>query len=187
MLSLVASIHLNKAMENDVDREKKGGDHSLSLAYVRATILELRKKVDKEWLSWVEEEIEWIRSNPSIPSSGKGAEVGVCFFQSVPIIWNRGVVEAVIDMRNEEFPVDMEDDLGVIQAGYTNSNDPKNNHNHNPNYSHCHDNIDGFNSTYRKSWCAAFVISFSIKSSLFESYLKTTILAMVSFGKNCQT
>ena len=48
MLSLVASIHLNKAMENDVDREKKGGDHSLSLAYVRATILELRKKVDKQ-------------------------------------------------------------------------------------------------------------------------------------------
>jgi hypothetical protein len=49
MLFLVASILLNEAMDNYIDRQKKeGGNHSLSLAYVRvrATILELRKKVD---------------------------------------------------------------------------------------------------------------------------------------------
>jgi hypothetical protein len=40
---------LNEAMDNYIDRQRKGGNHSLSLAYVRvrATILELRKKVDK--------------------------------------------------------------------------------------------------------------------------------------------
>lgn len=49
MLFPVASILLNEAMDNYIDRQKKGGNHSLSLAYVRvrATILELRKKVDK--------------------------------------------------------------------------------------------------------------------------------------------
>ena len=31
MLSLVASIHLNEAMDGYIDRNKKGGDHSLSL------------------------------------------------------------------------------------------------------------------------------------------------------------
>jgi hypothetical protein len=49
MIFLVASILLNEAMDNYIDRQKKeGGNHSLSLAYVRvrATILELRKKVD---------------------------------------------------------------------------------------------------------------------------------------------
>jgi hypothetical protein len=49
MLFLVASILLNEAMDNYIDRQKKeGGNHSLSLAYVRvrATILELRKEVD---------------------------------------------------------------------------------------------------------------------------------------------
>jgi hypothetical protein len=75
MLSLVASIHLNEAMENYIDREKKGGDHSLSLAYVRATILDLRKKVDKQWVAWVENQIEWIRSNPGVPLTGKRAGV----------------------------------------------------------------------------------------------------------------
>jgi hypothetical protein len=75
MLSLVASIHLNEAMENYIDREKKGGDHSLSLAYVRATILDLRKKVDKQWVTWVENQIEWIRSNPGVPLNGKRAGV----------------------------------------------------------------------------------------------------------------
>ncbi len=49
MLFLVASILFNEAMDNYIDRQKKeGGNHSLSLAYVRvrATILELRKEVD---------------------------------------------------------------------------------------------------------------------------------------------
>lgn len=79
MLSLVASIHLNEAMENYIDREKKGGDHSLSLAYVRATILDLRKKVDKQWVSWVEQQIEWIRANPGVPLNGKRAGVFAAF------------------------------------------------------------------------------------------------------------
>mmetsp|Transcript_7771 Transcript_7771/g.19335 ORF Transcript_7771/g.19335 Transcript_7771/m.19335 type:complete len:1331 (+) Transcript_7771:399-4391(+) len=79
MLSLVASIHLNEAMENYIDREKKGGDHSLSLAYVRATILELRKKVDKQWVAWVENQIEWIRSNPGVPMNGKRAGIFASF------------------------------------------------------------------------------------------------------------
>jgi hypothetical protein len=71
MLSLVASILLNEAMDNYIDRQKKGGDHSLSLAYVRATILELRKKVDKQWVSWIEEQIKWIQTNPAVPLNGK--------------------------------------------------------------------------------------------------------------------
>lgn len=79
MLSLVASIHLNEAMENYIDREKKGGDHSLSLAYVRATILDLRKKVDKQWVAWVENQIEWIRGNPGVPMNGKRAGVFASF------------------------------------------------------------------------------------------------------------
>jgi len=79
MLSLVASVHLNEAMENYIDREKKGGDHSLSLAYVRATILELRKKVDKQWVSWVEQQIDWIRMNPGVPINGKRAGIFMSF------------------------------------------------------------------------------------------------------------
>ena len=48
MTFLVTSILLNEAMENYIDRQKKGGNHSLSLAYVhvRAINLELRKEVD---------------------------------------------------------------------------------------------------------------------------------------------
>jgi hypothetical protein len=46
MLFLVASILLNEAMGNYIDRQKKSGNHSISLAYVRAANLELRKKVD---------------------------------------------------------------------------------------------------------------------------------------------
>ena len=76
MLSLVASIHLNESMEGYMDRQKKGGDHSLSLAYVRATILDFRKKVDKKWVEWVEEQIKWIRTNPGVSLNGKRA--GVC-------------------------------------------------------------------------------------------------------------
>jgi len=79
MLSLVASISLNEAMENYIDREKKGGDHSLSLAHVRATILDLRKKVDKQWVAWVEKQIEWIRSNPGVPMTGKRAGIFASF------------------------------------------------------------------------------------------------------------
>lgn len=75
LLCLVASIYLNEVMDNYVDREKKGGDHSLSLAYVRATILDLRKKADKQWVNWVEQQIEWIRSNDGIPLHGKRAGV----------------------------------------------------------------------------------------------------------------
>ena len=75
MLSLVASIHLNEAMDGYIDRNKRGGDHSLSLAYVRATILDLRKKVDKQWVIWVEEQIKWIRTNPGVPTNGKRAGV----------------------------------------------------------------------------------------------------------------
>lgn len=79
MLSLVASIHLNEAMENYIDREKKGGDHSLSLAYIRATILDLRKKVDKQWVAWVDKQIEWIRSSPGVPIHGKRAGIFASF------------------------------------------------------------------------------------------------------------
>jgi len=75
MLSLVASIHLNEAMDGYIDRNKKGGDHSLSLAYVRATILDLRKKVDKQWVIWVEDQIKWIRTNPGVPPNGKRAGI----------------------------------------------------------------------------------------------------------------
>lgn len=79
MLSLVASIHLNEAMDQYIDREKKGGDHSLSLAYVRATILGLRKKVDKQWVEWIEEQCEWIKSNPGVPVTGKRAGIFASF------------------------------------------------------------------------------------------------------------
>jgi len=79
MLSLVASIHLNESMEGYIDRQKKGGDHSLSLAYVRATILDFRKKVDKKWVGWIEENIKYIRSNPGVPLTGKRAGVFMTF------------------------------------------------------------------------------------------------------------
>lgn len=75
MLSLVASIHLNEAMDQYIDREKRGGDQSLSLAYVRATILGLRKKVDKQWVEWVEEQIDWMKSNQGVPLNGKRAGI----------------------------------------------------------------------------------------------------------------
>ena len=75
MLSLVASIHLNEAMDGYIDRHKKGGDHSLSLAYIRFLILSLRKKVDRQWVIWVEEQIKWIRTNPGVPQNGKRAGI----------------------------------------------------------------------------------------------------------------
>jgi hypothetical protein len=70
MLCSVASIYLNEAMDNYIDREKKGGDHSLSMAYVRATILDLRKKANMQWVVWVDKQIEWIQSNEGVPLSG---------------------------------------------------------------------------------------------------------------------
>jgi Exocyst complex component Sec3 len=79
MLNLVATVYLNEAMDNYVDREKKGGDHSLSLAYVRATILDLRKKADKQWVAWSEKQLEWIKSNDGVPMTGKRAGIFPCF------------------------------------------------------------------------------------------------------------
>ena len=38
-------------MDQYIDRQKKGGDHFLSLVYVQATIFNLRKKVDKKWMA----------------------------------------------------------------------------------------------------------------------------------------
>ena len=75
ILCLVASICLHEAMDPYVDREKKGGDHSLSLAYVRATILDLRKKADKQWTAWVEKQIKWIKQHDGVPANGKRSGV----------------------------------------------------------------------------------------------------------------
>jgi len=73
LLCLVGSIYLNEAMNSYIDRERKGGDHSLSLAYVRATILDLRKKADKQWVGWVDKQIDWIKSSDGVPVNGKRA------------------------------------------------------------------------------------------------------------------
>lgn len=81
LLCLVASIYLNEAMDNYIDREKKGGDHSLSLAYVRATILDLRKRADKQWVVWVDKQIDWIRSNEGVPLNGKRAGIFPSFLR----------------------------------------------------------------------------------------------------------
>lgn len=78
MLSFISSILLNDAMDNYIDRQRRGGDHSLSLAYVRATILELRKNVDKQWVRWIEEQIQWVQTNAGVSLTGK--RVGI--FQS---------------------------------------------------------------------------------------------------------
>ena len=105
MLSLVASIHLNEAMENYIDREKKGGDHSLSLAYVRATILDLRKKVDKQWVSWVEQQIEWIRGNPGVPANGKRAGIFPAFARFPSYIDH--ILICCREGRNDSFTPDL--------------------------------------------------------------------------------
>lgn len=81
LLCLVASISLVEAMDNYIDREKKGGDHSLSLAYVRATILDLRKKADKQWVGWVDKQIKWIKSHDGVPVSGKRAGIFPSFYR----------------------------------------------------------------------------------------------------------
>lgn len=79
MLSLISSIYLNEVMDNYIDRQRKGGEHSLSLAYVRATILDLRKKVDKQWVAWIEEQIKWVHTNPGVPLNGKRAGIFTSF------------------------------------------------------------------------------------------------------------
>ena len=79
LLCLVGSICLNEVMDNYIDREKKGGDHSLSLAHVRATILDLRKKADKQWVGWVDKQVEWIKSHDGVPLSGKRAGIFASF------------------------------------------------------------------------------------------------------------
>jgi hypothetical protein len=75
LICFVATIYLNEAMDHYIDREKKGGDHSLSLAYVRATILDLRKKADKQWVAWVDKQLEWIKSIEGVPLNGKRAGI----------------------------------------------------------------------------------------------------------------
>ena len=110
MLSLVASIYLNEAMEQYIDLEKKGGDHSLSLAYVRATILGLRKKVDKQWVAWVEEQIEWIKSNPGVPLNGKKAGVFISF-SNFPLY-----LDHILRSCREGKPEDYTPDLANIQV-----------------------------------------------------------------------
>jgi hypothetical protein len=74
-LCLVASLYLQEVMEGYQNKEKKGGDHSLSLAYVRSAILDIRKKADVVWVSWVEDQIKWIRTHPGVPLDGKQAGI----------------------------------------------------------------------------------------------------------------
>lgn len=93
---------LNEAMDGYIDREKKGGDHSLSLAYVRATILDLRKKVDKQWVTWVEGQIKWINSNPGVPLNGKRAGIFISF---------------------SRFPAYIDHVMACIKTGRSNDND----------------------------------------------------------------
>ena len=75
MLPFTTSFLLNESMEGYFDKQKKGGDHSLSLAYIRSTILDLRKQVDKQWGAWIDEQIQWIHTNPGMSKDGK--RVGV--------------------------------------------------------------------------------------------------------------
>jgi hypothetical protein len=110
MLSLVASIHLNEAMEQYIDREKKGGDHSLSLAYVRATILGLRKKVDKQWVEWVDEQIEWIKQSPGVPLNGKRAGI-IASFSRFPTY-----VDHIVLCCREGKPAEYRPDFANIQV-----------------------------------------------------------------------
>jgi len=75
MLAFVSSFLLNESMEGYYDKQKKGGDHSLSLAYIRSTILDLRKQVDKQWGSWIDKQITWVLTNPGVPENAKYAGV----------------------------------------------------------------------------------------------------------------
>jgi len=74
-LCLVASLYLQEAMEGYQNKEKKGGDHSLSLAYVRSAILDIRKKADVVWVGWVEDQIKWVRTHQGVPLDGKQAGI----------------------------------------------------------------------------------------------------------------
>lgn len=74
-LALVASLYLQEAMEGYQNKDKKGGDHSLSLAYVRSAILDIRKKADIVWVGWIEDQIKWIRTHPGVPLDGKKAGI----------------------------------------------------------------------------------------------------------------
>ncbi|GAX25754.1 hypothetical protein FisN_8Hh346 [Fistulifera solaris] len=110
MLCLISSIYLNEIMDNYIDREKKGGDHSLSLAYVRATILDLRKTADKQWVNWVEKQIEWIRSNDGVPIAAK--RVGVFpSFMRFPCF-----LDHVMHCYREGRPADFNPDLSGIKV-----------------------------------------------------------------------
>ncbi|GKY99706.1 hypothetical protein MPSEU_000924600 [Mayamaea pseudoterrestris] len=105
LLCLVGSIYLNEAMDNYIDREKKGGDHSLSLAYVRATILDLRKKADKQWVGWVEKQVEWIRSSDGVPLNGKRAGIFPSFGR-FPLYLDH-VILACREGRDESYAPDI--------------------------------------------------------------------------------
>ena len=105
LLNLVASICLNEAMDSYIDHEKKGGDHSLSLAYVRATILDLRKRADKQWVVWVEKQMEWIRSNDGVPLTGKRAGIFPSFAR-FPCYLDH-VLMCCREGREEEYVPDM--------------------------------------------------------------------------------
>lgn len=52
----------------------------MSLAYVRATILDLRKKADKQWVGWVDKQIDWIKSSDGVPLNGKRAGKEIIIF-----------------------------------------------------------------------------------------------------------
>jgi len=75
MLSFVSAVHLDKSLEGYHDRQNKTGEHSLSLAYVRSTIMALKGQVEKQWTSWIKEQIDWIKTHPGVPASGKQAGV----------------------------------------------------------------------------------------------------------------
>uniref|UniRef100_A0A6U5I1L8 Exocyst complex component Sec3 C-terminal domain-containing protein n=1 Tax=Corethron hystrix TaxID=216773 RepID=A0A6U5I1L8_9STRA len=79
MLSFVATVHLQRSMAGYLDRQNRGGEHSLSLAYVRSTILNLKEQVEKQWTNWIKEQIEWIGTHPGVPISGKQAGVFASF------------------------------------------------------------------------------------------------------------
>jgi Exocyst complex component Sec3 len=105
ILCLVATIYLNEVMDNYVDREKKGGDHSLSLAYVRATILDLRKKADKQWVSWVEQQVDWIKSSDGVPLNGKRAGIFPSFARFPAYLDH--VVQCCKEGREENYMPDL--------------------------------------------------------------------------------
>ena len=88
MVAFVSSTLLHRTMNiyleasnsnvsrNTTGTAKKGGDHSLSLAYIRSTILDLRQQVDKNWGDWMDKQIKWVQQSlSSLPKDGK--KVGI--------------------------------------------------------------------------------------------------------------